>query len=275
MSTTTADLTAALNGLLEKYGKPPLPPPAPQEFRVALDAAGVTAGGASTFVPGSAIPGEESPENLLPLLPWRHERRFIELKRLVDDHVVDPVLMCRFSCTSDGEAWPLEAILYREFDLAEWLTGTRIESMQASFGEGTSQQPRYANVVLQVTGGAVCGLEVATTLPLATAMVDRHELIARRGVACDRVVDTQVPQQSIYAYTDDGEARYTDTDAELFGLEADEVNLVRAAYATLAGAHGAEGLLRRHRRLVRLVRLAAESDRQCRRFVVDEGGNAR
>jgi len=56
-------------------------------------------------------------------------------------------------------------------------------------------------------------------LPVGTAMIDRHELIAGRGVACDRVVDTQVPQDSIYALTGDGERRYTDTDAELFGLE--------------------------------------------------------
>ncbi|NLF73919.1 MAG: hypothetical protein GX575_33335, partial [Candidatus Anammoximicrobium sp.] len=99
--------------------------------------------------------------------------------------------------------------------------------------------------------------------------IDRHELIARRGVACDRVVDTQVPQDSVYALTADGESRYTDTDAELFGLEPDEVLLVRAAYETLLHADRADSLRRQHQRLSALVRLAFESDRRCQRLDVE------
>ena len=64
--------------------------------------------------------------------------------------------------------------------------------------------------------------------------MDRHEIIARRGVACDRTVDTQVPQASIYEFTAAGEKRFTDTDTELFGFETDEILLIRAAYAVLS-----------------------------------------
>ena len=70
-------------------------------------------------------------------------------------------------------------------------------------------------------------------LPENTDEIDRHEIIARRGVASDRVVDTQVPQASIYKFTAEGEERFTDTDTELFGFEQEEILLVRAAYAVL------------------------------------------
>jgi hypothetical protein len=70
-------------------------------------------------------------------------------------------------------------------------------------------------------------------LPDGAEIIDRHEIIARRGVASDRVVDTQVPQSSIYTYTAEKETRFTDTDAEIFGLSQDDVNIVRAAFKVL------------------------------------------
>ena len=111
-------------------------------------------------------------------------------------------------------------------------------------------------------------------LPAGTAMIDRHELIARRGVACDRVVDTQVPQDSVYALTASRDGRYTDTDAELFGLASDEVPLVRAAYEALLHFERAETLRQQHRRLAALVRLAFESDRRRERLLVEESTHA-
>jgi len=64
-------------------------------------------------------------------------------------------------------------------------------------------------------------------------VLDRHEIIARRGVASDRAVDTQVPQSSIYEWTTDGTRTFTDVDTELFGLPNEEIWIVRAAYAVL------------------------------------------
>ena len=63
--------------------------------------------------------------------------------------------------------------------------------------------------------------------------MDRHEIIARRGVASDRTVDTQVPQSSIYEWTAGGLATFTDVDTELFGLPNDQIWAVRAAFTVL------------------------------------------
>lgn len=249
-------LRSALAGLVQKYAVS-----APPGWT--LQAGPDEAAGPSAMLPGWTALERRLGAGCVPLLPWRSERRFIELKRLVDDQVVTPVCMARFACQTDGSRWDLAAILYREFDLAEWLLGSPICAVTASI------TGRVANVIVRLANGVVCGVEAGAALPAGTARIDRHELIARRGVACDRVVDTQVPQDSVYALTADGASRYTDTDAELFGLEPDEVLLVRAAYDTLAHGERAEALRQQHQRLAALVRLAFESDRRCQRLEVE------
>lgn len=227
---------------------------------------GQTPAAGLTLLPGWAAWDREPCETVLPLLPWRNERRFVELKRMVDEGTVEALSMCRFSCLTDGQTMDLPAVLYREFDLAEWLAGSPIVSVSASIQAG-----RWANVILRVASGVVCGVEAGTTLPAGTAILDRHELIARRGVACDRLVDSQVPQSSVYTFTAAGTGQYTDVDAELFGPDADVVGLVRAAYELLLKPDGAGPLRAQHQRLSALVRLALESDRQCRRLAAEGG----
>lgn len=252
-------LRAALAGLLDKYA---VSAPPGWTLQTGPD----EATGPHAMFPGWTALHHPLDAGCVPLLPWRSQRRFLELKRLVDEQVVTPVCMARFACQTDGASLDLAAILYREFDLAEWLLSSPICAVTASITGAA------ANVILRLEQGIVCGVEAGATLPPGTAMVDRHELIARRGVACDRVVDTQVPQDSVYALTADGTHRYTDTDAELFGLEADEVLLVRAAYDALLHAERADALRRQHQRLAALVRLACDSDRRRERLAAEGEG---
>lgn len=242
-------LQAALAGLAEKYS---VPVPTGWTLRRGPE----DAPGQGILLPGCVICERPVAGEVVPLLPWRSQRRFTELKRLIEEEVVAPVLMTRFSCQTDGVSLGLAGVLYREFDLAEWLLGARIETVAASI------QGEAANVIARLANGVVCGIEASAMLPPGTAMLDRHELIARRGVASDRVVDTQVPQQSVYLFTPQGTQAYTDCDAELFEWAADDVALVRAALEAFKDFGRAAPLLRaQHDRLVRLVNLAMESDR--------------
>jgi hypothetical protein len=251
-----ANLDAMFRQLTAKYAVQP-----PKHWRLETTADKAVEGRA-TLVPGWAALDCQATNDLIPLLPWRSERRFVELKRLVDTRTVEPVVMCRFSCLTTGTPMGLKAILYREFDLVEWLTGSPIVTLYASMAA-----ERFANVLVRVASGVVCSVEAGTTLPAGSrpAVVDRHEMIARQGVASDRVVDTQVPQSSIYTFTPQGTDLYTDTDAELFGLENDDVNLVRAAYEVAAQPDRVDVLQAQHQRLATLVTLAYQSDRtrQC------------
>ncbi len=259
---TQQSLDAMFRQLAAKYAVE-----VPESWRLE-DVAPAASEGSLMLAAGWMRVDTETPEGFLPLLPWRSERRFVELKRLVDTRTLESVVMCRFSCLSTGTPMGLKAILYREFDLIEWLTGSPIVSVCASMSAG-----RFANVLVRLENGVVGSVEVGTTLPAEAkpALLDRHELIARRGVASDRVVDTQVPQSSVYTFTERGLEQYTDTDAELYGLEGDEVNLVRAAYELATRPELAEGLRSQHLRLVGLVQLAFESERTRQRLAVKGG----
>lgn len=159
------------------------------------------------------------------LLPWRPERRFIELKKLIDGKTLEGVSTLRFAAMSAEQS--LEKLLYRELDLCEYLGESPIVSTFAVTSGKT------ANVIVKLADGKSCSVECSGALPPGTEEMDRHEIIARRGIACDRVVDTQVPQSSIYQFTANGEKRYTDTDTELFGFSNAEILLIRAAFEVL------------------------------------------
>ena len=70
-------------------------------------------------------------------------------------------------------------------------------------------------------------------------------------------------------WSDSSADEFTDTDAELPGLDSDSVALVRAAYDALSRPDSREELRREHERLRRLVTLAYESDRQRQRLSVE------
>ncbi|MDY0167707.1 MAG: hypothetical protein RBS80_14260 [Thermoguttaceae bacterium] len=239
---------------------------APRPWRLIDDAGGASgsdatdggngAKGRLKFIPWWLCSGAELDQASVPLFPWRSERRFQELRAIVERRTIDPVLMCRFACMTDGRTLGLPAILCREFDLLEWLTGRCIASVYASINGAA------ANVVVRLAGGVLGSVEAAATLPPGTPMDDRHELIARRGVASDRTVDTQVAQSSVYVTTAAGVDRYTDTDDELFGLDPQQVALVRAGWDALRHPEEHAAWRRRHERLAHLVELAVESDRK-------------
>ena len=261
--TATSELNEALAGLLRKYevgvGGP---------WRLCDESRAVdrVADGVLQLVPGWTEAEEDLPEATVPLRPWRNERRFLELKRLVEEETIVPVLMCRFACLTDGEAIGLDAALYREFDLAAWIAGAPITGVYAAINAGHA-----ANAIVRLANDVICSVEVGTTLPPGTPMQDRHEIIARRGVASDRVVDTQVAQSSVYVWSDAETGRFSDTDAELFGLCPEDVTLVRSSYEALSQPELHGELRQQHARLRQLVGLAHESDRRKERLSMKGG----
>jgi predicted dehydrogenase len=161
------------------------------------------------------------------LLPWRVERRFTELGNLIANRTLEDVSTFRFSSMTAGGRLMNQVV--RELDLAAWLGGAPVVSLFAVCSGDAA-----ANVIAKLANDISASIECNNKLPAGAETIDRHEIIARRGIASDRVVDTQVPQASIYTFTGQGGARYTDTDAELFGLGEAQIRLVRAAFAALS-----------------------------------------
>ena len=116
--------------------------------------------------------------------------------------------------------------------------------------------------------GVVCSLEIANTLPAGAEHIDKHEIITARGLVCDRVVDTQIPQQSIYLYAGTNEA-YTDVDFELYGLSAAEVAAVRCAFALAKDEGLREEALSSKATMDRLTACALESAKSGKRVSVN------
>lgn len=179
-------------------------------------------------VPMGRIEGETAtlPDGMtVRLLPHRVERRFVELKNMIGQRTLEGVSTLRFARFAAGG--DLRELLWRELDLAAFLTGSRIAALYAVCA-GTAA----ANVIAHLDGEVSLSLECGVGLPAGREPVDRHEIIAARGVGCDQAVDRQIPAASIYLYND-APTSYTDVDEELFGLGHDEIHRVRAAFAVL------------------------------------------
>ena len=198
----------------------------------------------------------------VPLQPWRCRRKYIELAKLLSTETLEHPCLLRF-CRLSHPDISLEELLYREFDLAEFISGHRITALHAAFTDG-----RSGSVIIKLDNGIIGSIEVGNLLPDGENEVDRHEIVARRGVASDIAVDTQIPQQSIYLMTREGSECFTDTDSELFGLDNDRTDLVRARFAFVKDRSKAEWHVAQDKHLKAAVSAALESNNTKKKIVL-------
>ena len=208
----------------------------------------------------------ESGDKTIKLIPWRVERRFTELKALIDNKTLEDVSTFRFAHLSPAEDKSLDELIYQQLDLCEWLGGSPVKRLFAVFsGE------KAVNIIVKLENDLSCSVECSVMLPDGASVIDRHEIIARRGVASDQVVDTQVPQSSIYTYTTENEKHFTDVDAEIFGLSQEDVNLVRAAFKVLSESKTAEKWSKQNQHLSALLKKAKECEINNQASVIEGG----
>lgn len=186
----------------------------------------------------------------LPLLAHRSERRFMELRNIVNSGTLEGISVMRVARITPEDVDPYDS-LYRELDLCQYILQRKLRSVMAVKNE------RVLNVIATAEDGVVCTVEISATLKKGEPVKDKHEIIARRGTACDVVVDAQLKQDSIYLFGNENQS-YTDVDFELFGLSAEEIAVVRAAFAAAREQSG-DQLLADDEELCRLVELAKSS----------------
>ena len=162
------------------------------------------------------------------LLPWRRERRFTELKKIVDSHTIGNI--SHFKIMSlNPISQDLKSILQRELDIAEFIGGFCITEIFMTRNQNT------CSVLCKTNSDALVTLELSATLQKDNAVIDKHEIITDRGTACDRNVDSQTPLSSVYVYSNKSR-EYADVDFELYGLSPYEVSIVRSAFAIVKDA---------------------------------------
>ena len=159
----------------------------------------------------------------IPTLPWESERRFIELRNLVALGRVGNMCTYRIGHTSK-KGTDLFDLLSREIGILEFTVGSSVTEIFAIAGNSTM------NCIAETKNGCICTIELGATLEDDASDIDKHEIITDNGVACDRVVDTQVPQSSVYVFGKN-DTVYCDTDAELYGYSEIEINTIRNAFA--------------------------------------------
>jgi len=161
-----------------------------------------------------------------PLLPGRMERKIVELKKMTENGTLEGVSTLRFAAFAP-KGTDMEAMLAKELDLAAYLGASDVVRVMA-VANGTA-----INVLAKLANDVNVSIEIGAGLPKGEKDYDRHEIIAKRGVACDQTVDTHTKHESIRCWGANGVEEFTDVDTELFGLTYDEVWNVRAAFALL------------------------------------------
>ena len=163
-----------------------------------------------------------------PLLPGRMERKIVELKKMTENGTLEGVSTLRFAAFAP-KGTDIEAMLAKELDLAAYLGGSDVVRVMAV------RNGAAINVLAKLANDVNVSVEIGAGLPRGELGYDRHEIIAKRGVACDQTVDTHTPHASIRCWDAKGAVEYTDVDTELFGMTYEEVWNVRAAFALLQG----------------------------------------
>ena len=159
----------------------------------------------------------------IPVLPWDSERRIIELRNLVLTGRLGNLCTYRIGHTAK-KGTDLFEMLAREVGILEFTVNSTAKEIFAIAGKNTM------NCIVETENGCVCTIELGATLEDGQKDVDKHEIITDNGVGCDRVVDTQMPQDSIYVFGKNKQA-FMDTDAELYGYEEIQINTIRNAFA--------------------------------------------
>lgn len=157
-----------------------------------------------------------------PILSHRLERRFIELKNIVQGGTLQGISVMRVARIVEKGS-DIFAELYREFDICQYILGRKIVAVTAMQNDNT------LNVIATAEDSVVCTIEISATLAKGEIPKDKHEIISQRGIACDIVVDAQLKQDSIYVFGAENK-KYTDVDFELYGLSIEDIAVVRSAF---------------------------------------------
>ena len=195
----------------------------------------------------------------IPVLSHRLERRFVELKNIVQGGTLVGVSVMRVARIIERDTDIYEA-LYRELDLCQYVLGRKI------IGITVMQNDNTLNAIATAEDAIVCTIEISATLEKGEIPKDKHEIISQRGIACDVVVDAQLKQDSIYVFGKENK-KFTDVDFELYGLSIEEIAVVRAAFA-IAQAGNLDEMLAIDSNLKTLVEKAKMSVKTGERQVI-------
>ena len=115
----------------------------------------------------------------LPVLAHRSERRFIELKNIVQNGTLVGISVMRTARIIEKKADIFEA-LYRELDICQYILGRKIKAITVM------ENGNVLNAIATAEDDIVCTIEISATLKKGEIAKDKHEIISQRGIAGER-----------------------------------------------------------------------------------------
>lgn len=190
----------------------------------------------------------------IPILTGRYHGKLRGMKGIINDKLLGKLSSLK-TYSFAPKYINLKSLIYKEIDLAQWLLNSKVEYVMSFI-----KNDKVANIISKMKNGTVCTLELATTLPINSRPQFKHELYSTHGILSDRVVDTQVAQDSIYLFNNEEKViRYNDIDFNLYGLSESEIDLVYAIYNILSGLQSSNYLIELNNELEDIVNKCYQS----------------
>lgn len=166
----------------------------------------------------------------VPLYHWQLKRRYMELRNILDNKMVETPRALRIHHIVPRDAFTvsLKDIIIFETNLMEFIIHQKIDRVFADFSNDV-----YANCIMSTDGNIKVSMELGFS-PDGSEPVLLHEIVARTGIASDVVVDTQTQQYPIYLFKGKQTLRYNDIDAELYDIENVQADCIRFILWALA-----------------------------------------
>lgn len=176
----------------------------------------------------------------VPMLYWRANRRYAEMKNVLDQKLVETPLAMRIHHlgSKDHFSQSLEDLVVYEADLVHYITGQIVDKVFADFCDDT-----YVNCIVSAASIKV-SMELGF-LPAGSEPILLHEVVGKTGIISDVAVDTQTRQYPLYVFKGEKVETYSDVDAELYGLNGAETDCVRFmlwALGDVSRIHQVQGL---------------------------------
>ncbi len=196
----------------------------------------------------------------IPLFPSRYEPRIRALANYGNPPEENSALNV-YSFV--GRDIPLERLIYREMDIAEYVLHDKVKKITAVVNKNA------VNIIAVMENGTCANMDLGNTMTPGSHNQSQHRLITTRGMANDLGVTDMTVQHQVYVYAENGMSVYDDDEYYLYGLDEDEVAKTLTVHAILTGQINWEGFAEQDQHCRSLVAAVYESEKQGKPVYLD------
>ena len=154
-----------------------------------------------------------------------------------------------------GRDIPLERLIYRELDIAEFILHSKVKKITAFVNQNA------ANIIAIMENGTSANLDLGNTMAAGAHYQCQHRLITNHGMANDLSATDMIIQHQLYIFGAEGTQVYDDDEYYLYGLDEEEVAKVLTIHGILTGHQKCEDWAENDARYRKMIAAVYESDK--------------